>query len=304
MQSWFCCTQQRVVEMICLHCAGEQQAVVPVAPAVQVSPARVQSLHTPPEQELPAQQSVSAEQLWPRMRHTQRPPEHSIAPQQSALVWHIALTAAQAQVPPVHAAPLQQSEDDPHAPPERLQQVPVVPLVVALHEIDAPPEVGQQRVPVVPDEHDAPGLAHMPEPTIWQVPLRHSRPMAHCALVVQAPPAALRAQWPDWHVSSPQHWLSAVQAPDSARQQRVSPCDDEQVVPDTQGGMVIIGSQRPPAGVGVLVPLEHVPLLHVRPVQQGDIALQAVPAPLQRVHVPPRHWNAGLLHCVPDVQQG
>ena len=43
------------------HWAGEQQAVAPIAAAVHVSPARVQSLQTPPEHELPAQQSESAE---------------------------------------------------------------------------------------------------------------------------------------------------------------------------------------------------------------------------------------------------
>ncbi len=46
--------------MICRHCEGEQHAIVPDDAAVQVSPARVQSLQTPPEQELPEQQSESA----------------------------------------------------------------------------------------------------------------------------------------------------------------------------------------------------------------------------------------------------
>lgn len=59
MQPSFCCTQQRSVLMMRRHCEGEQH-MEPDVDAMQVSPARVQSLHTPPEHELPEQQSESA----------------------------------------------------------------------------------------------------------------------------------------------------------------------------------------------------------------------------------------------------
>lgn len=56
---WPACTQQRCVEMIWRHCDGAQQS----APPMHTSPARVQSLHTPPLQLAPEQQSESAVQV-------------------------------------------------------------------------------------------------------------------------------------------------------------------------------------------------------------------------------------------------
>ena len=294
MQPWLCCTQQRSVLMIRRHCEGEQH-MAPEVPAVQVSPARVQSLQTPPEHELPAQQSESALHDWPRGRHAQRPATQVIEPQQSAAVAHVAFEAAQAQRPPMQAAPLQHSAPDAQAPPARLQQVPAVPLAVPLlHEIDAPPLDGQQRVPVAPDEHAAPGEAHMvpappsAPPGIEQVPLRHSRPAEQSAFEVHAPPAVLRAQRPLRHERAPQHSLSVVQVPISARQQRFDPWAVEHMVPVTHMG-VAPGVQAAPAGTGVLTPSLQVPLVQVRPEQHALIAEQAVRAPLHRWQRPPMH---------------
>jgi len=160
VQSWPCSTQQRSVVMMRRHCAGMQH-VWPVVVAVQVSPARVQSLQIPPEQEVPAQQSESAAHDCPRLRQTQRPPEQSIEPQQSALVVQVALAAAQAQRPPMQAAPLQQSALVAQAPFARLQQVPMVPAAAALQAIEIPPAPGQHRGPIAVDEHICPGFAHI-----------------------------------------------------------------------------------------------------------------------------------------------
>ena len=287
MHPSFCCTQQREVLMIWRHCEGEQHAMVPDDEAVQVSPARVQSLQTPPEQELPEQQSLSALHDCPRGRHAQRPPTQVIDPQQSADVAQVALAAAQAQRPPVQAAPLQHSLPDEHAPPARLQHVPVVPDVVELHEIDAPELDAQQRVPVVPDEQAMPGDAHMVVPPsvplepMVHVPLWQVRPVMQSEFEVQPPPALLREQCPLRHERPPQHSSSLMHAPDSARQQRSVPCELEQVVPVAHGG-IPPGVQAPPAGVGVVVPLEQVPLTHVRPEQHALIAEHAVPTALQR----------------------
>ncbi len=307
MQPSFCCTQQRLVLMIWRHCEGEQHAAVPDAEAMHVSPARVQSLHTPPEQELPPQQSESAVHDWPLGRHAQRPPTQVIEPQQSAEVMHVAFDAAHAQWPLVHAAPLQHSAPDEQAPPARLQQVPVVPPV-PLHEIDAPDPLAQQRVPVAPDEHAMPGDAHIvvpPSPPLMgdvHVPLRHSRPDAQSEFAVHPPPAALRAQWPERHESEPQHSSSEVHAPDSARQQRVAPCELEHIVPIAHAG-IDPGVHAPPAGTGVLVPSTQVPDEHVRPEQHALDAEHAEPAPLQWRQRPPTHWSEGLVHSEPDVQQ-
>jgi hypothetical protein len=278
VQSWFCCTQQRSVVMIRRHWEGEQQALVPVDPGMQRSPARVQSLQTPPEHELPAQQSESAVHDCPRLRHVQRPPEQSIEPQQSALLVHMAPAAAQAQRPPMQAAPLQQSAFDAQGPLAGLQQVPVVPPVFEVHAMEMPPAPGQQRTPEVPVEHICPGLAHM-VPAIWQVPPRHSIPIAQSALLEHRPPVVLRVQRPIWHESWPQHSWLVRQVPFSARQQRLEPWACAHIVPLAH--IVIPGVQSPPAGMGV-IPSLQVPALQARPGQHGAIAEHAVPAPLQR----------------------
>ncbi len=286
---------------------------MPDAEAVQVSPARVQSEHTPPEQVAPPQQSESAVHDWPRGRHVQRPPVHVSEPQQSADVVQVALAAAQAQRLFVQAAPLQQSAPDAHAPPARLQQVPVVPPV-PLHAIDEPIELAQQRVPEVPEEQAMPGVAHaVPVPPsvtppsgpvegMVHTPERHSRPVLQSEFAEHDPPAALRAQRPLRQLSPPQHSSSEVQVPDSLRQQRRVPCDEAHMVPVAHAGMPPI-VQAPPAGTGVLVPSTHVPLEHVRPEQHALDAEHAVPTPLHRRHRPPTHWNAELVHSVPEVQQ-
>lgn len=305
MQPSFCCTQQREVEMICRHCEGEQHAAVPEAAAMQVSPGRVQSLQTPPEQ-LPMQQSESALHEAPRERHAQRPPTQVIEPQQSPEVEQVAFEAAQAQRPPVQAAPLQHSLADEQLPPARLQQVPMVLAMVVLHEIDAPELDAQQRVVV---EQAMPGVAHIEVPPSEppddevQVPLVHVRPVAQSAFDVQPPPAMLRAQCPLRHERPPQHSSSLMHAPDSARQQRSAPCEAAHMVPVAQGG-IPPGVQAPPAGVGVVVPFEHVPLTQVRPEQHALIAEHAVPTALQRWQSPPTQLSAALVHgCVPMPEQ-
>lgn len=75
------------------------------------------------------------------------------------------------------------------------------------------------------------------------------------------------------------------------------------MVPVAQGG-IPPGVQAPPAGVGVVVPLEHVPLTQVRPEQQALIAEHAVPAALQRWQSPPTQLSAALVQgCVPMPEQ-
>ncbi len=305
MQPSFCCTQQREVEMICRHCEGEQHAAVPVAAAVQVSPGRVQSLQTPPEQ-LPVQQSVSALHEAPRERQAQRPLTQVIEPQQSAVLEHEAFEAAQAQRPPVHAAPLQHSLPDEQLPPARLQQVPIVLAVAVLHEIEAPPLDAQQRVVV---EQAMPGVAHIEVPPSAppddevHVPLVQVRPVAQSEFDAQPPPAMLRAQCPLRHESPPQHSSSLMHAPDSARQQRSAPCDVAHMVPVAQGG-IPPGVHAPPAGVGVVVPFEHVPLTQVRPEQHALMAEHAVPAALQCWQSPPTQLNVALVQgCAPMPEQ-
>ncbi len=160
-------------------------------------------------------------------------------------------------------------------------------MVVELHEIDAPELDAQQRVPEVPEEHAMPGDAHIvvpPSPPlepIVHVPLWQVRPVVQSEFEVQLPPAPLRAQCPLRHDSPPQHSSSLMHAPDSARQQRSVPCELEHVVPVAHGG-IPPGVHAPPAGVGVVVPFEHVPLTQVRPEQHALIAEHAVPTALQR----------------------
>lgn len=144
------------------HCDGEQHICVPVAPGMHVSPALVHARHTPPEHDRPEQQSPLLMHDCPRGRHWHRPPEQLIEPQQSADVAQLALAIAHAQRPPMQAAPLQHSADEPQGWLARLQQVPDVPPVAPeLQAIEMPPAPGQHRVPVGPDEHAMPGLAHI-----------------------------------------------------------------------------------------------------------------------------------------------
>ena len=251
---------------------------------MQVSPACVQLLQTPPEQELPAQQSESALHDWPRGRQAQRPPTHVIEPQQSPDDEQVAFEAAHAQRPPVHAAPLQHSLDDEQAPFARLQQVPIVLAEAVLHEIDAPALDAQQRVVV---EQAMPGVAHIdvppspPLPDMVHVPLVQVSPVAQSEFEVQPPPAMLREHRPPRHERPPQHSSSLMHAPISARQQRSEPCDVAHMVPVAQAG-IPPGIQAPPAGTGVVVPFEHVPLVQVRPEQHALEAEHAVPTELHR----------------------
>ena len=111
-----------------------------------------------------------------------------------------------------------------------------------------------------------------------------------------------RAQRPLMQLSSPQQWRSVVHVPPSARQQSVSPCEAAHMVPLAHMG-IPPGVQVEPAGSGVIVPSTHVPLVHERPEQQGDIVLHVLPAALQRRQSPPTHESEGLVHSVMPVQQ-
>ena len=156
----------------------------------------------------------------------------------------------------------------------------------------------RQPVMQVPpeDTHAVPAMVHAP---LWQV-----RPDVQSASVLQPPPAALRAQCPLRHESELQQSVSAVHAPASARQQRVSPWSSAQVVPVAQPGVLPVVHGEP-GGSGV-VPEVHVVPEHVRPSQQGFDAEHAVPEAPQLRHVPPTHESAGLVHAPVPValQQG
>lgn len=95
-------------------------------------------------------------------------------------------------------------------------------------------------------------------------------------------------------VSWPQHSVSRVHTPDSARQQRLVPLASAQVVPVAHPGCEP-GVQVEPAGSGVL-PFEQVLPAQVRPLQHSEPDAQAEPAALQRRQVPPMHWSAGFVH--------
>lgn len=220
----------------------------------------------PPLQVSPPQQSAATEQRPPAIEHAQRPP--------------------------VHDAPLQQSEFDVHAPPPRLQHVPMVVALVALHESEP-----QQRGLDPPQV--APPMPHMAL-DIWHWPLLHTCPVGQSMLLVHC--VVERAQRPLMQLSSPQQWRSVVQVPPSARQQSVSPCEDAHMVPLAHMG-IPPGMQAEPAGSGVIVPSTHVPLVHERPEQQGDEVLHVLPAALQRRQRPPTHESEGLVHSAMPVQQ-
>lgn len=204
-------------------------------------------------------------------------------PQQSAAERHAPIAATHAQRPPVHARPLQQSLALAHDPLALLQQVPLVPPVLEL-QVTEP----QHRLP--------PLMQLMPEPTqavfiIWQVPPWQTRGLWQSELDEHMPPAIdCCVQRPLRHESSPQHSVSAVHEPLTARQQRLVPCALEHIVPAAH--IDEPGVQVEPAGS--VMPLEQVLPAQVRPEQQSLPDEHDEPLALQRRQVPPMHWKAGL----------
>lgn len=277
-----CCTQQNVDVISDRHCDGEQHAAP--LPGVHVEPMVAHIEHTPLLQVSPEQQSPLPSQLWPRARHWHVPSTHVASPQQSELAEQRIPAGAQAQVPPLHARPLQQSPAPVHASPAALQQRPVVPAPVQLSE-------PQQRSMEV-DEHDAPAIAHI-EPAARHWPLWQVSPGSQSSSRLQSPPAMLRRQVPERQASSPQQSVSRVQRPDSARQQRSSPCALAHIVPEAHAG-VEPGVQAEPGGSGV-VPLVHVDPEQVSPVQQSPPDEHAEPDEPQLWQVPPTQESEGLV---------
>ncbi len=96
-------------------------------------------------------------------------------------------------------------------------------LELAVH-VTEPQQVGPPVMQVCP------AWMHM-APIITQRPPWHTSGDMQSLLWVQAPFSAWRLHRPLRQVRVPQHWVSAVHAPASPRQQRVEPCACEHMVP-------------------------------------------------------------------------
>lgn len=292
MQPCAAAEQHRVDEVSRAHIADPQHIVMPMVQTVP-SVVHAELRHVPLWQVLPMQQSESAMQVLPADAHWQVPLRQVSAPQQSAVLVHDCDAVRHAHMPPVHDAPPQQSLPDPQAPPAALQHVPEVPPV-GLVQVSVP----QHRGP--PVMQAAPAATHM-VPIIWHWPLWQVSPVVQSMSEVHMPPVMLRAQRPERQVRPPQHSLSAAHAPASARQQRVLPWASAQEVPLAHAGMPP-GVQSAPGPSGVM-PSEHRPATHARPMQQLSVVAQVAPAALQRLQIPPMHDSDGFVQVFMSQQR-